>query len=116
MICSCRKMPKFTQMVKLVVRNKEKLEEICYSHCPPMLNVPSHHEQSSRGNLKIRENFLSPCALQELNRTSALADYTELALIFYLILSTRNLSLKHLTPSRMKIELANSYQFLTRWE
>ncbi|GKB51973.1 reverse transcriptase domain-containing protein [Tanacetum coccineum] len=60
-------------------------------------------------NSKIRENlgkFLIPCALQELDRTSALADSgASINLLPHSIY--KKLGLEALTPTRMTLELAN---------
>ncbi|GJS01398.1 hypothetical protein Tco_0317906 [Tanacetum coccineum] len=85
-------MPKFNKWLSSLLRNKEKLEEIAITtvnaECSAIImnKVPE--------KLKDPGKFLIPCALQELNRTSALAD-SRLALIMLTCnLSTRNLSLK----------------------
>ncbi|GKF30232.1 hypothetical protein Tco_0096574 [Tanacetum coccineum] len=65
------KMPKFNKWLSLLLRNKEKLEEIAImtvnAECSAIImnKVPE--------KLKDPGKFLIPCALQELNRTSALA-------------------------------------------
>ncbi|GKG55439.1 hypothetical protein Tco_0572079, partial [Tanacetum coccineum] len=76
-----------------LLRNKEKLEEIAITtvnaECSAIIvnKVPE--------KLKDPGKFLIPCALQELDRTSALADSgASINQIFYLILSTSNLGLE----------------------
>ncbi|GKB59803.1 hypothetical protein Tco_0915989, partial [Tanacetum coccineum] len=65
-------MPKFKKWLSSLLRNKEKLEEIAITavnaECSAIImnKVPE--------KLEDPEKFLIPCALQELNRTSALAD------------------------------------------
>ncbi|GJU00508.1 hypothetical protein Tco_1110846 [Tanacetum coccineum] len=53
-----------------------------------------------------RENFYIPCALARTQRIVLLAGFRELALIFYLILSTRNFELEAFAPTD-DFELAN---------
>ncbi|GKE63157.1 hypothetical protein Tco_1513524, partial [Tanacetum coccineum] len=66
------KMPKFNKWLSSLLRNKEKLEEIAITtvnaECSAIImnKVPEKLEDPGK--------FLIPCALQELNRTSALAD------------------------------------------
>ncbi|GJV95932.1 reverse transcriptase domain-containing protein [Tanacetum coccineum] len=65
-------MPKFNKWLSSLLRNKEKLEEIAITtvnaECSAIImnKVPEKLEDPGK--------FLIPCALQELNRTSALAD------------------------------------------
>ncbi|GJW16809.1 reverse transcriptase domain-containing protein [Tanacetum coccineum] len=65
-------MPKFNKWLSSLLRNKEKLEEIAITtvnaECSAIImnKVPE--------KLEDRGKFLIPCALQELNRTGALAD------------------------------------------
>ncbi|GJT77304.1 reverse transcriptase domain-containing protein [Tanacetum coccineum] len=65
-------MPKFYKWLSSLLRNKEKLEEITITtvnaECSTIImnKVPEKLEDPGK--------FLIPCALQELNRTSALAD------------------------------------------
>ncbi|GJT15659.1 hypothetical protein Tco_0874365 [Tanacetum coccineum] len=69
-------MPKFNKWLSSLLRNKEKLEEIAITtvnaECSAIImnKVPEKLEDPVK--------FLIPCALQELDRTSALAD-SELA-------------------------------------
>ncbi|GKF53228.1 hypothetical protein Tco_0160138, partial [Tanacetum coccineum] len=86
------KMPKFNKWLSSLLRNKEKLEEIAIMtvnvECSAIImnKVPEKLEDPGK--------FLIPCALQELDRTSALAD------------SGANINLlPHST--RMTLELAN---------
>ncbi|GJX40116.1 hypothetical protein Tco_0255106 [Tanacetum coccineum] len=65
-------MPKFNKWLSSLLRNKEKLEEIAImtvnAECSAIImnKVPEKLEDSGK--------FLIPCALQEINRTNALAD------------------------------------------
>ncbi|GJZ47960.1 hypothetical protein Tco_0601792 [Tanacetum coccineum] len=65
-------MPKFNKWLSSLLRNKEKLEEIAITtvnaECSAIImnKVPEKLEDPGK--------FLIPCTLQELNRTSALAD------------------------------------------
>ncbi|GJW98097.1 reverse transcriptase domain-containing protein [Tanacetum coccineum] len=82
-------MPKFNKWLSSLLRNKEKLEEIAITT-----------------KLEDPGKFLIPCALQELNRTSALADSgaSSNLLPHYIY---KKLGLEALTPTRMTLELAN---------
>ncbi|GKA45360.1 reverse transcriptase domain-containing protein [Tanacetum coccineum] len=84
--------------------NKEKLEEIAITtvnaECSAIImnKVPEKLEDPGK--------FLIPCALQELNRTSALADSgASINLLPHSIY--KKLGLEALTPTRMTLELAN---------
>ncbi|GJZ69075.1 reverse transcriptase domain-containing protein [Tanacetum coccineum] len=97
-------MPKFNKWLNSLLRNKEKLEEIAITtvnaECSAIImnKVPEKLEDSGK--------FLIPCALQELDRTSALADSgASINLLPYSI--SKNLGLEALTPTRMTLELAN---------
>ncbi|GJX59830.1 reverse transcriptase domain-containing protein [Tanacetum coccineum] len=97
-------MPKFNKWLSSLLRNKEKLEEIAITtvnaECSAIImnKVPE--------KLKDPRKFLILCALQELNRTSALADSG--ACINLLPHSIyKKLRLEALTPTRMTLELAN---------
>ncbi|GJV77727.1 reverse transcriptase domain-containing protein [Tanacetum coccineum] len=90
--------------VKAVEENKEKLEEIAITtvnaECSAIImnKVPEKLEDPGK--------FLIPCALQELNRTSALADSgASINLLPHSIY--KKLGLEALTPTRMTLELAN---------
>ncbi|GJS09826.1 reverse transcriptase domain-containing protein [Tanacetum coccineum] len=98
------KMPKFNKWLSSLLRNKEKLEEIAITtvnaECSAiiMTKVPEKLEDPRK--------FLIPCALQELNRTSALADSgASINLLPYSIY--KKLGLEALTPTRMTLKLAN---------
>ncbi|GJX32372.1 hypothetical protein Tco_0242227 [Tanacetum coccineum] len=84
-------MPKFNKWLSSLLRNKEKLEEIAITtvnaECSAIImnKVPE--------KLKDPRKFLIPCALQELDRTSALAD-SGASINLYPILTTSNLGLK----------------------
>ncbi|GJQ94306.1 reverse transcriptase domain-containing protein [Tanacetum coccineum] len=97
-------MPKFNKWLSSLLRNKEKLEEIaittvnaeCFAII--MSKVPEKLEDPGK--------FLIACDLQELNRTSALADSrASINLLPHSIY--KQLGLEALTPTRMTLELAN---------
>ncbi|GJV88425.1 reverse transcriptase domain-containing protein [Tanacetum coccineum] len=97
-------MPKFNKWLSSLLRNKEKLEEIAITtvnaECSAIImnKVPEKLEDPGK--------FLIPCALQELNRTSALADSgASINLLPHSIY--KKLGLEALTPTRMTLELAN---------
>ncbi|GJS35781.1 reverse transcriptase domain-containing protein [Tanacetum coccineum] len=97
-------MPKFNKWLSSLLRNKEKLEEITITavnaECSAIImnKVPE--------KLKDPGKFLIPCALQELDRTSPLADSgARINLLPHSIY--KKLGLKALTPTRMTLELAN---------
>ncbi|GKC43982.1 reverse transcriptase domain-containing protein, partial [Tanacetum coccineum] len=97
-------MPKFNKWLSSLLRNKEKLEEIAITtvnaECSAIImnKVPEKLEDPGK--------FLITCALQELNRTSALADSgASINLLPYSIY--KKLRLEALTPTRMTLELAN---------
>ncbi|GJR50199.1 reverse transcriptase domain-containing protein [Tanacetum coccineum] len=97
-------MPKFNKWLSSLLRNKEKLEEIAITtvnaECSAIImnKVPEKLEDPGK--------FLIPCALQELNRTSALADSgASINLLPHSIY--KKLRLEALTPTRMTLELAN---------
>ncbi|GKA16542.1 reverse transcriptase domain-containing protein [Tanacetum coccineum] len=96
--------PKFNKWLSSLLRNKEKLEEIAITtvnaECSAIImnKVPEKLEDPGK--------FLIPCALQELNRTSALADSgASINLLPHSIY--KKLGLEALTPTRMTLELAN---------
>ncbi|GJT32293.1 reverse transcriptase domain-containing protein [Tanacetum coccineum] len=98
------KMPKFNKWLSSLLRNKEKLEEIAITtvnaECSAIImnKVPEKLEDPGK--------FLIPCALQELDRTSALADSgASINLLPHSIY--KKLGLEALTPTRMTLELAN---------
>ncbi|GJT96890.1 reverse transcriptase domain-containing protein, partial [Tanacetum coccineum] len=97
-------MPKFNKWLSSLLRNKEKLEEIAITtvnaECSAIImnKVPEKLEDPGK--------FLIPCALQELDRTSALADFgASINLLPHSIY--KQLGLEALTPTRMTLELAN---------
>ncbi|GJY75505.1 reverse transcriptase domain-containing protein [Tanacetum coccineum] len=97
-------MPKFNKWLSLLLRNKKKLEEIAITtvnaECSAIImnKVPEKLEDPGK--------FLIPCALQELDRTSALADSgASINLLPHSIY--KQLGLEALTPTRMTLELAN---------
>ncbi|GKC88477.1 reverse transcriptase domain-containing protein [Tanacetum coccineum] len=97
-------MPKFNKWLSSFLRNKEKLEEITITtvnaKCSAIImkKVPEKLEDPRK--------FLIPCALQELDRTSALADSgASINLLPHSIY--KQLGLGALKPTRMTLELAN---------
>ncbi|GJW20341.1 reverse transcriptase domain-containing protein [Tanacetum coccineum] len=97
-------MPKFNKWLSTLLRNKEKLEEIAITtvnaECSAIIlnKVPE--------KLKDPRKFLIPCALQELDRTNALADSgASINLLPHSIY--KQLGLGALKPTRMTLELAN---------
>ncbi|GKF47629.1 hypothetical protein Tco_0137431 [Tanacetum coccineum] len=86
-------MPKFNKWLSSLLRNKEKLEEIAITtvnaECSAIImnKVPEKLEDPGK--------FLIPCALQELDRTSALADSGASINLLPHFQFTRNLGLKH---------------------
>ncbi|GJY21104.1 reverse transcriptase domain-containing protein [Tanacetum coccineum] len=97
-------MPKFNKWLSSLLRNKEKLEEIAITtvnaECSAIImnKVPEKLEDPGK--------FIIPCALQELDRTSALADSgSSINLLPHSIY--KKLGLEALTPTRMTLELAN---------
>ncbi|GKA72534.1 reverse transcriptase domain-containing protein [Tanacetum coccineum] len=94
-------MPKFNKWLSSLLRNKEKLEEIAITtvnaECSAIImnKVPEKLEDPGK--------FLIPCALQELNRTSALADSgASINLLPHSIY--KKLELEALTPTRIDTE------------
>ncbi|GKA94166.1 reverse transcriptase domain-containing protein [Tanacetum coccineum] len=97
-------MPKFNKWLSSLLRNKEKLEEIAITtvnaECSAIIlnKVPEKLEDPGK--------FLIPCALQELDRTNALADSgASINLLPHSIY--KQLGLGALKPTRMTLELAN---------
>ncbi|GJX12040.1 reverse transcriptase domain-containing protein [Tanacetum coccineum] len=97
-------MPKFNKWLSTLLRNKEKLEEIAITtvnvECSAIIlnKVPE--------KLKDLRKFLIPCALQELDRTNALAD-SEASINFLPHSIYKQLGLGVLKPTQMILELAN---------
>ncbi|GJT22957.1 reverse transcriptase domain-containing protein [Tanacetum coccineum] len=97
-------MPKFNKWLSSLLKNKEKLEEIAITsvnaECSAIIMNKVPEKLGDPGK------FLIPCALQERNRTSALADsgasINRLPHSIY-----KQLGLEALTPTRMTLELAN---------
>ncbi|GJR96916.1 reverse transcriptase domain-containing protein [Tanacetum coccineum] len=79
-------MPKFNKWLSLLLRNKEKLEEIAImtvnAECSAIIinKVPEKLEDPGK--------FLIPCALQELNRTNSISGKEEL--VYYADKSEKN--------------------------
>ncbi|GJW95633.1 reverse transcriptase domain-containing protein [Tanacetum coccineum] len=97
-------MPKFNKWLSSLLRNKENLEDIAITtvnaECSAIImnKVPE--------KLKDPGKFLIPRALQELDRTSALADSgSSINLLPHSIY--KQLGLEALSPTRMTLELAN---------
>ncbi|GJW90657.1 reverse transcriptase domain-containing protein [Tanacetum coccineum] len=97
-------MPKFNKWLSTLLRNKEKLEEIAITtvnaECSAIIlnKVPEKLEDPGK--------FLIPCALQELDRTNALADSgASINLLPHSIY--KQLGFKALKPTRMTLGLAN---------
>ncbi|GJS09950.1 reverse transcriptase domain-containing protein [Tanacetum coccineum] len=96
--------PKFNKWLSSLLRNKEKLEEISNTtvnaECSAIIMNKVHE------NLEDPKKFLILCVLQELDRTSALADSgASINLLPHSIY--KQLRLEALTPTRMTLELAN---------
>ncbi|GJU64573.1 reverse transcriptase domain-containing protein [Tanacetum coccineum] len=97
-------MPKFNKWLSTLLRNKEKLEEIdittVNAKCSAIILNKVHEKLEDPGK------FLILCALQELDRTNALADSgASINLLPYSIYNQLGLgALKH---TRMTLELAN---------
>ncbi|GJR06686.1 reverse transcriptase domain-containing protein [Tanacetum coccineum] len=105
-------MPKFNKWLSTLLRNKEKLEEIAITtvnaECSAIIlnKVPEKLEDPGK--------FLIPCALQELDRTNALADSgASINLLPHSIY--KQLGLGALKPTRMTLELAN-HTVTHQWE
>ncbi|GKE94332.1 reverse transcriptase domain-containing protein [Tanacetum coccineum] len=97
-------MPKFNKWLSLLLRNKEKLEEIAITTVNAECSAIIMNKVLEK--LEDPGKFLIPCALQELNRTSALADSrARINLLPHSIY--KKLGLEALTPTRMTLELAN---------
>ncbi|GJX19446.1 reverse transcriptase domain-containing protein [Tanacetum coccineum] len=98
-------MPKFNKWLACLLRNKRNSSEFAIktvnnAECSAIImnKVPEKLEDPGK--------FLIPCALQELNRTSALADSgASINLLPHSIY--KKLELEALTPTRMTLELAN---------
>ncbi|GKD52970.1 reverse transcriptase domain-containing protein, partial [Tanacetum coccineum] len=97
-------MPKFNKWLSGLLRNKEKLKEIAITTVNAECSSIIMNKVLEK--LKDPKKFLIPCALQELDRTSALANSG--ASINLLPRSIyKQLELGALTPTRMTLELAN---------
>ncbi|GKD34705.1 reverse transcriptase domain-containing protein [Tanacetum coccineum] len=98
------KMPKFNKWLSTLLRNKEKLEEIAITtvnaKCSAIIlnKVPEKLEDPGK--------FLIPCALQELDRTNALAN-SEASINLLPHSIYKQLGLGALKPTRMTLKLAN---------
>ncbi|GJS75978.1 reverse transcriptase domain-containing protein [Tanacetum coccineum] len=97
-------MPKFNKWLSSLLRNKEKLEEIAITTVNAECSAIIMNKISEK--LEDPGKFLIPCALQELNRTSALTvSGASINLLPHSIY--KQLGLEALTPTRMTLELAN---------
>ncbi|GKE56507.1 reverse transcriptase domain-containing protein, partial [Tanacetum coccineum] len=97
-------MPKFNKWLSSLLRNKEKLEEIVITTVKDECSTIIMNKVLEK--LKDPGKFLIPCALQELDRTSTLADSgASINLLPHSIY--KQLGLEALTPTRMTYELAN---------
>ncbi|GJV42093.1 reverse transcriptase domain-containing protein [Tanacetum coccineum] len=97
-------MPKFNKWLSSLLRNKEKLEEIAIT----TVNVECSAIIMNKVFEKLEDprKFLIPCALQELDRISALADSgASINLLPHSIY--KKLGLEALTRTRMTLELTN---------
>ncbi|GKC39230.1 reverse transcriptase domain-containing protein [Tanacetum coccineum] len=100
-------MPKFNKWLSSLLKNKEKVEEIAITtvngECSTIIL------KKVLEKLEDTRKFLIPCALQELDRTNALADSgSSINLLPHSIF--KQLGLRALTPTRMTLELANRSQ------
>ncbi|GJS24434.1 hypothetical protein Tco_0453066 [Tanacetum coccineum] len=94
------KMPKFNKWLSSLLRNKEKLEEIAIT----IVNAECFSIIMNKVSEKLEDpgKFLIPCVLQELDRTSALADSrASINLLPHSIY--KQLGLEALTPTRMTL-------------
>ncbi|GJW20232.1 reverse transcriptase domain-containing protein [Tanacetum coccineum] len=97
-------MPKFNKWLSSLLRNKEKLEEIAITTVNAECSVIIMNKVPEK--LEDPGKFLIPCALQELDRTSALADSgASINLLPHSIY--KKLGLEALTPTQMTLELTN---------
>ncbi|GJY24021.1 reverse transcriptase domain-containing protein [Tanacetum coccineum] len=97
-------MPKFNKWLSSLLKNKEKLKEIAITTVNAEYSAIIMNKVPEK--LKDPGKFLIPCALQELNRTSALDDVrASINLLPHSIY--KKLGLEALTPTRMTLELAN---------
>ncbi|GKA90250.1 reverse transcriptase domain-containing protein [Tanacetum coccineum] len=97
-------MPKFNKWLSSLLRNKEKLKEIAITTVNAECSAIIMNKVLEK--LEDPEKFLIPCALQELNRTSVLANSgASINLLPHSIY--KKLGLEALTPTRMTLELAN---------
>ncbi|GJR57379.1 reverse transcriptase domain-containing protein [Tanacetum coccineum] len=101
-------MPKFNKWLSTLLRNKEKLDEIAITtvngKCSAIIlnKVPEKLEDPGK--------FLIPCALQELDRTNALADSgASINILPHSIY--KQLGLEALKPTRMTLDLANHFRY-----
>ncbi|GKE22997.1 reverse transcriptase domain-containing protein [Tanacetum coccineum] len=97
-------MPNFNKWLSSLLRNKEKLEGIAITTVNAEFSAIIMNKVPEK--LKDLGKFLIPCALKELDRTSALADSgASINLLPHSIY--KQLGLGALKPTRMTLELAN---------
>ncbi|GJX41051.1 reverse transcriptase domain-containing protein [Tanacetum coccineum] len=97
-------MPKFNKWLSSLLRNKEKLEEIAITTVNAECSAIIMNKVLEK--LEDLRKFLILCALQELDRTSALADSgASINLLPHSIY--KQLGIGVLIPTRMTLELAN---------
>ncbi|GJX69481.1 reverse transcriptase domain-containing protein [Tanacetum coccineum] len=97
-------MPKFKKWLSSLLKNKEKLKEIAITTVNAECSAIIMNKVLEK--LEDPRKFLIPCSLQELDRTSALANFgASINLLPHSIY--KQLGLGALTPTRMTLELDN---------
>ncbi|GKD05356.1 hypothetical protein Tco_1180330, partial [Tanacetum coccineum] len=97
-------MPKFNKWLSTLLRNKEKLKEIAITTVNDECSAIILNKVLEK--LEDPGKFLILCALQELDRTNALADFgASINILPYSIY--KQLGLGALKPTRMTLKLAN---------
>ncbi|GJW04301.1 reverse transcriptase domain-containing protein [Tanacetum coccineum] len=97
-------MPKFNKWLSTLLRNKEKLEEIAITTVNAECSAIILNKVLEK--LEDPRKFLILCALQELERTNALAD-SEASINLLPHSIYKKLGLGALKPTRMTLELVN---------